>query len=282
MNEKKKIYWDNGITLVCLIGGGLIAYVIGVVVFLEKGNEKTVGAFEAISSVTGVILSVCTIFYVVRAYLQQKRQNEIQTEQIKIQKEEIENNRKDAEFNRALDTVYKQLEYSKNIFLVNVQNIEKVRDLTYTTKFIECNISLFLIVFVKLEYELGLIKRLLDRSNLEKKDKEYFYKIFTSNIPYDYKIVIGKVIRCLKQIKNTDSEFRQILEEKYRDIIYNSSENRIQYCMSKEEITLDFIYYLHKGEFDVRLLDLNSLVRSSQYIDNFFLDNNIWLNDEIK
>lgn len=125
MDIKKKIYYDNKILLASLIGLALILYAIGVAVFLNKGDDKTVGAFEAVSSVTGIILSICTIFYVVKAFEQQKRQNDIQSEQINIQKDEIENNRQDAEFIRVIDVVFRQMELSlpnmKNNWYVNLE-----------------------------------------------------------------------------------------------------------------------------------------------------------------
>lgn len=64
MNKEKKSGWysDDTIVLALLISGVLVCFTIGVSVFIVKGNDKTVGAFEAISAVGGLLLSISTVF----------------------------------------------------------------------------------------------------------------------------------------------------------------------------------------------------------------------------
>lgn len=114
--KKKKWYYDDSIILLLAFLAVFILYAIGVVLFISKGDEKTLGAFEAITGISGLILSFGTVYYVVKTYQSQQQQIIMQKKQIRIQQDEILANKKDVEFNRTLDIIYKQLEYTNIVF----------------------------------------------------------------------------------------------------------------------------------------------------------------------
>lgn len=101
-NKKNGLYYDDVILLAVIIFIVAILYVLGIALFIAKGDDKTVGAFEAISGVSGLLLSISTVFYVIKTYSTQKEQVRVQNVQIDMQKQEIEDNKKDLEYNRAL------------------------------------------------------------------------------------------------------------------------------------------------------------------------------------
>lgn len=74
-----------------------------------KDDENGYDSFMASIAFVGVIMTILTVLGIFFNYKSQR-------EQIKIQKEEIEESKKDVEFNRALDIIYKQLEYSIKIW----------------------------------------------------------------------------------------------------------------------------------------------------------------------
>jgi len=262
---KKHSFLSTWVLLPSLFSVALISFLLAVW-FVYREKEIEVDNINNAIQFTSLLLTIGTIFFVVKTYI--------------IQKEELDENKNVTQFNRALDIIYKQLEYSKNIFLVNADEVERIRKFTFTSKIIVNNANVLTIVFIKVKYELSLIQRLFNNSILERDDKEYFYKIFTSNIPYDFKILIGKVIKYLNTVNNFEELFEQELIDYYRDIIFNSVENSYE-LLEEDEITSDMVKNMYSSQIESKLIELNLLKSSSETIDRFFIDNNIWLNSEI-
>ncbi|WP_343556324.1 hypothetical protein [Sphingobacterium sp.] len=162
--------------------GVFILYAIGVALFISKGDEKTIGAFEAITGISGLILSFGTVYYVVKTYQAQKQQIGVQKIQIKIQQDEIFANKKDLEFNRTLDIVYKQLEYTNKIF-------EKLEDSYYTklrgvddlTYIFNCTHH-FNHIFGQMIEQINFYIKIIDKDIFQLQDRRILHQILSACI----------------------------------------------------------------------------------------------------
>jgi len=115
MNKNKKSwYYDDVIILALVFIVLMIVYAVGVSVFIAKADDKAIGAFEVVTGISGLVLSLGTVFYVIQAYKAQREQIGIQNIQIEVQQREIEQNNKDVQFNRSVDIIYRQVSLSKD------------------------------------------------------------------------------------------------------------------------------------------------------------------------
>lgn len=103
----------------------IIAFIIvllyGYIFYLvySRAEQQHFNAFEVVTGLSGLIISIVTIYFVFNTY-------DVQLKQIAQQKGQIEDNKKDVEFNRALDMVFRQLEITGN-------NIKEFKEKNYRT-----------------------------------------------------------------------------------------------------------------------------------------------------
>ncbi|WP_313235687.1 hypothetical protein [Sphingobacterium multivorum] len=231
-------------------------------------EEHGYNGINTVIAYAGGVINLITIIFLYINYIQQK-------EQIKKQDEELKANKEDSEFNRALTIIYQQLEYSKNVFQDNLDtiNVFKKEIMTlnefYNILYYNSKVIRFMI---NIKYEITLIERLLAKSQLSTEDKQYFNKIFPSNIPYDYKLIIYQFIKGMNLVNDPIQE--------YRIFIFNNLKNR--YLISEndvrdiDDITDDMV--LEKYGDAIKTAENNFLVlkECTDYINRFFIDNNIW------
>ena len=244
--------FDNSILLVIIIGVTIIIYAIGVSVFLARGDDKTVGAFEAISSVTGVILSICTIFYVVKAYQQQLKQNELQNHQIEIQKKEIEDNKRDIENNRVIDAVYKQLEFTNSELKEYYNEIKEPISLVFSVDNSFNEMPLYTWIFNIMNTNYILFDNILDESFLDDKEKVVIRNIIGTNIYYKAILLFMQFHQIVKSVGGKENYINL-----YRSYIKNSIQESLNVAdnFSSTEIQDKYNYWA---------------IRSNELIENLF------------
>ena len=223
-NKKKTWYYDDTIVLMLIFLIVFTLYTIGVAVFISKSDEKTVGAFEAITGISGLILSFGTVYYVVKTYQAQKQQIRMQENQIRIQQEEILGNKKDLEFNRKLDIIYRQLEYSNIIFKkIEDQYHERIKFNASINYVFSYTIS-FDYIFKQLIEQLKFYVKLIDNELFQNKDKEILYKIvMASTNPY----ILALYNRFTKSI-NLSTDMNE-LKKQYNEYIVNKYLTKINF-----------------------------------------------------
>lgn len=200
LEEKKENQIKKGILYYVTVGLIILTTVnlVGLVVhcYWKSKNINDADGYNSIDAsiaLMALLVNVITIIFVYATYQKQK-------EQIDIQREEIEDNKKDVEFNRALEIIYRQLEFTRVRFkpenahyiytdyeskLVNLGNkFDYDNDIEnlYTFKFLENLKTLGGIdnVLSFLEIEFKLYKNMLE--GLEKKQKLKLINIITWNI----------------------------------------------------------------------------------------------------
>lgn len=224
MDKEKKSgwYYDDTILLAIIILVVFVLYSAGIAVFIAKSDDKTVGAFEAISGVSGLLLSISTVFYVIKTYTAQKEQVRIQKDLIDFQKDEINRNRRDVDFNRVLDLVYKQLEYTdKRLLKLSESHFKLLFNLVKGNAYYAESIS-FNWIFIKLIEEFQLYDSIIDNGHLD---------IYNVNLVYD-------VI-----ITNINQELILLYKMYFRFLEFTIDENEIK---AKYEIYLTEKFYLDK------------------------------------
>lgn len=109
LKDRKSIF-----LIICL----LIVFVYTYIFYLvySRAEQQHFNAFEVVTGLSGLVISILTIYYVYNTYDVQMKQMELQREQMDIQRNELEENRaeleknrRDAEFNRTVDLTYKQI-----------------------------------------------------------------------------------------------------------------------------------------------------------------------------
>lgn len=277
MNKKNTpSYRSDSVKISIFFLLAFILYAVGVVVFISKGDDKTVGAFEAVTGVSGLILSFATIFYVAKAYGQQKRQNDIQSLQIETQKKQIEENKKDVEFNRALDIVYRQLEHSKDKLVATEADFMKYSSSMKNTEDLLQKYSGILQYFILLNYENQFFIKLLENVNLDGETKKFLFRIHTSNLSYFYKLIIQNTIRIVNNSENIINSFKETTYKKYESRVIDSMKAPGFSHATKEE-QQDIIEKQYKQEIDNEFKNFELLLRHVDNIDNTFKKYDVWL-----
>ena len=118
--KKKKELQPSSILLTLLI-----LYIILYLLFIHsRANEADKTLFDTIGNILSLGINAVTIFFVFKTYKSQK-------DQIEFQQKEIEDNKKDVEFNRALEIIYRQLQYTEKRFNPVNNAIQKGRYYNY-------------------------------------------------------------------------------------------------------------------------------------------------------
>lgn len=216
-HESKTFYLYTGIviTIICsvlLIGLFIYCY------WKSKITDEAVG-YNPINSVIAflaLILNILTVIFVYATY-------QTQRDTIKIQKQEIEDNKKDVEFNRALDIVYKQLEHSKERFIITDEDYERlyINQKHNDDLFRELDSLKDLLFWYRNESFFYI--RFLNSSPISKSNKTFLIKVFINNIPTRFRKIIQNLrAPLLSKSKNSRDLYEMFIIKK---LIGEFSEN---------------------------------------------------------
>ncbi|WP_312190381.1 hypothetical protein [Sphingobacterium sp.] len=242
--KEKKWYYDDSIILLLAFLAVFILYAIGVALFISKGDEKTLGAFEAITGISGLILSFGTVYYVVKTYKAQQQQIIMQEKQIRIQQDEILANKKDVEFNRTLDIIYKQLEYTNIVFkpiadeyyssLKEVATLEEIFD----------NAAQYNWIFLLMIEQFNFYDLIINKDIFHKPDIQILNKIVYSSVNQKIIHLYNKFTMAVVFEHDTDE-----LKKKYSEFINK------QYITDKRAEVDDLIHDLDEEKKEALILE---------------------------
>jgi len=262
MNKEKKSGWYYDDTIKVALGflGLFICYCIGVSVFISKGDDKLVGAFEAITGLSGLVLSFGTVFFVVKTYSAQKEQIRIQNIQIDIQKQEIEENKKDLEFNRALDIVYRQLEHTNSKFTYINEPSHKVLNSLYNRKVLFKNILPVKTFLNDYKSEIALYITIIGLERLTSSQKIQLGAIFNLNTSFQLSTIYNDIYNIINDEKeDIQGYFNGYILEKYvLDECFNfdgwSEQKKREHTIEKFNKELNEEFDTFKNLYDITYL----------------------------
>ncbi|WDF70410.1 hypothetical protein PQ465_08540 [Sphingobacterium oryzagri] len=207
-----------------------------------KGIIEPENGYNGIDSVVGMggmLLNAITIYFVYISYKQQNKQ--------------IEKNDRDTEFNRILDVFYRQLDLSLSQFDIDNTKLLAAKEELINSGTMETVIKNF-DVLTKAVSTLKKVENfytgLLQRSNLNDKDKAYLFNIYDSNFPQEYKTIAKLISDCDELNLDTKykvEEFKRAYTKEYfvsEDFIGDRAiENEITLKMQSKKRELLKIYY---------------------------------------
>lgn len=279
MNKDKKSgwYYDDTIKVALVFLVLFVCYCIGVSVFISKGDDKLVGAFEAITGLSGLVLSFGTVFFVVKTYSAQKEQIRIQNIQIDIQKQEIEDNKKDLEFNRALDIVYKQLEHSKEKLVATKEEYKKYcEDISNYNKWFDIVPEIYNLVNL-VNYENRFYTRLLAKSLLEQDNKDYLFQIYTSNFKYEFKQILIRSIVYMRKQANVIELYEEHILKTYTYVLELNMNAFGYHAENDEAKKREIVKMEYERQMYIDVSNFKIFIKNLKEIDETFHQYKVWM-----
>ncbi|MNL41249.1 hypothetical protein D3C87_1636510 [compost metagenome] len=113
-----------------------------------------------------------------------------------------------------------------------------------------------------MKYETDFYIKLLKKSNLENADKEYLFKIYTSNIKVEIKEIFHSSLKFVK-----DSKEDEKLEKSFKGYFEYTNINSYDNSTGG---------YFNQDEMNKELSLLRSVLRNLKDIDRIFYQYNVW------
>ncbi|MGJ1323142.1 hypothetical protein ACR780_10650 [Sphingobacterium faecium] len=210
---------NKAIVIGAIIALAILGYVLIYVTVNIKADEQDFKAFEVVTGLFTLLLTLGAVLYAYRAFQQQKKQNECNEKQLEISRYELQ-------YSRALDLIYKQMEIvSKKIsgFQGSLNRLDNYKDISDLPLFIN-DLKPTISNFSSMSY---IVEQFLSRTTLHPNDKSYLYLLFSENLPPDFIVIPHRYARHIDTLGDTIEEVKKnallLYIEKEKKKIINSN-----------------------------------------------------------